>query len=333
MKRCFIVLVLFFVVVGVVGAVEDEEIRIVFPENGDYDQSRIELIVEADELCDLMYTDKFYTLDDFYQEIEITDPGTGPLDLPIPTFERSYSLCMNCDGYSRKRQFREGFHEVVVECSDRPGIVDEVLFTVDTRKPRIIRTFPKMNGFTNGDNFLVKYSEDMLVGVKLRINEVVDYLQVPPYAFFNSGATCPYGRNQECAFRNIDLSEFDGEEIEFEYIVSDYGGRQVHSRKSVVRVDLTEPVLLNPDSFWEQGEGRRNRFVEFRFEIEEENFDEIIFVDLEETGRRERRLCSRLRDGVCEVKRGFSNGSHKLEIKIKDKAGNFVEEFVEFEVV
>ena len=40
---------------------------------------------------------------------------------------------------------------------------------------------------------------------------------------------------------------------------------------------------------------------------------------------RERRLCSRLRGGVCTARKNFRTGEHDLTIFIKDKAGNVLE--------
>ena len=93
-------------------------------------------------------------------------------------------------------------------------------------------------------------------------------------------------------------------------------------------VDTVAPILNNPDSFWEQ-DGRN---VYFAFNVTEENFDEANYLDLNDDRARERRLCSRLRDGVCEGRASFRSGSYELLIKILDDAGNSIEEFIEFTV-
>ena len=100
-------------------------------------------------------------------------------------------------------------------------------------------------------------------------------------------------------------------------------------------VDTIEPVLLNEEDFWEQGDDRYNRYVYFSFNVSEVNFDEINYIDWEAGDRAKwRRLCSRLKDGVCEKKKSFRRGNHSLSIEILDDAGNRkVVEGIEFEVV
>ena len=90
-------------------------------------------------------------------------------------------------------------------------------------------------------------------------------------------------------------------------------------------------ILNNPDSFWWQGAGiRYTRYIYFEFDVTEKNFDEITYIDWNDRRPRERRLCSRLRDGRCEKKKSFRRGEHNLTIYIKDKAGNSVQKNIDF---
>jgi len=99
-------------------------------------------------------------------------------------------------------------------------------------------------------------------------------------------------------------------------------------------VDTQFPVLENPDDFWEQGEGKKNKYIYFNFEVDEENFDEITYIDWNDRRPRWRRLCSRLKNGVCEKKKSFRRGGHEVDIQIMDEAGNAVStERLEFWVV
>ena len=69
------------------------------------------------------------------------------------------------------------------------------------------------------------------------------------------------------------------------------------------------------------------------FDVTEENFGEISYTDQSESRPRERRLCSRLVNGLCNVKKRFIKGHHVVDIKIMDEAGNAISERIEFDVV
>jgi|GEM_PF-5790485 len=143
---------------------------------------------------------------------------------------------------------------------------------------------------------------------------------------------CTSGKNQECSFY-ADLSEYDGEEVEYFFAVRDLGGNIDVSRPVKVRVDTTAPVLNNPLSFWEQGSGRDRRFVYFNFNITEENFDKITYSYEDSKGREKHGLlCSSLRGGFCTKRKSFLPGDYELTIEILDKAGNSEEEEIEFMV-
>ena len=103
------------------------------------------------------------------------------------------------------------------------------------------------------------------------------------------------------------------QEIVYWFNISDIRGEVDESRKEELDVDLTKPFV----NFWDYIiDGRRVNFI---FNITEENFDKITYKDLDD---RERNLCSRLRGGICERKRGFREGEHNLTLNVFDEAGN-----------
>ena len=73
-------------------------------------------------------------------------------------------------------------------------------------------------------------------------------------------------------------------------------------------------------------------FHYFYFNITEENLDEIGYIDNEDRKPRFRRLCSRLKNGICEKKKTFRRGYHNLDIQITDKAGNQIGYNIDFEI-
>ncbi|MEK6872502.1 MAG: hypothetical protein AABW90_00640 [Nanoarchaeota archaeon] len=99
------------------------------------------------------------------------------------------------------------------------------------------------------------------------------------------------------------------------------------SRPTSLDVDTTNPVI---NSFNYSIDRRKVNFV---FNIIENNFDEVDYIDWNDSKPRETRICSRLRDGICEVRRSFKIGEHNLTIKILNEAGNFIETTVQFTII
>ncbi|MBU2633927.1 MAG: right-handed parallel beta-helix repeat-containing protein [Nanoarchaeota archaeon] len=233
-------------------------------------------------------------------------------------------LCSKCDSYKREKSFTEGEHEIVVRCTPYFGDdeIHEMEFTNDYKPPRISKTSPSRNSYTNGSGFYVKYREDNPVRVSVNYNPTVD---------LDLEGCVKDGRYEEC-YVDLNLSDYDGEEIEYYFVVEDIAGNMDESRKVKVKVDTTPPVLNNPNSFWEQGTGRYSKYLYFDMDITEENFDEVRYYYEDSRERiRDTRLCSRLRDGECVKRRRMGSGEIPLRIEILDEAGNGVWEEIEFE--
>ena len=95
-----------------------------------------------------------------------------------------------------------------------------------------------------------------------------------------------------------------------------------------VKVDTTSPILNN-ESYWVRGTGLYWNYVYFTFNVTEENFDEISYSYLDSKGNlKERKLCSKLKNGICETRKKIYVGQ-EIGIKILDDAGNsWIDEFV-----
>ena len=131
---------------------------------------------------------------------------------------------------------------------------------------------------------------------------------------------------QKCQTQ-INLSDFDEQEIIYWFELKDILGSIDFSKERKLKVDTTNPFINS----WNYSINQRK--VEFTFNITEKNFDYISYTDLSDLNPRERKLCSRLKNNVCEVKRDFVIGNHNLTINILDEAGNFEEVFVDFTII
>jgi len=230
---------------------------------------------------------------------------------------RERRLCRDCDFYDREKSFREGNHTVVFRAYKEDEVVaeEQVSFFVDYRDPKISKTEPR-RGFTDG-NFYVKFKEESPTGLKLFYGNSIKE------ETFEVGEVCEYDgrRYYECEVE-VNVSMFDGKEIEYWFEVEDIAGHKDESRKVEVDVDITPPNLTNPDSFWERGEGRYSKYIYFDMSITEKNFDEVV-LSYDYRGRnKEKRLCSRLRYGVCEKRFTVRDDYTNLKLIIRDNAGN-----------
>lgn len=172
--------------------------------------------------------------------------------------------------------------------------------------------------------FQVQYSEENLAEIRI-------FYGNEETGFRNSSlVNCSSGEKVWCSI-DVNLEDYDGERIEYYFIVKDIAGNEKRSQiRQNLNVDTTFPILNNPGSFWNYTSGER--YVRFVLDITEENLDKIYYIDNSAENPRLRTLCSRLRDGICETRKSFSRGNHSLDIQVTDEAGNSIGEHIEFEI-
>jgi len=239
------------------------------------------------------------------------------------------TLCRDCTNYGfdnlKKKPFTEGPHKIrivaVFEDGEIDGFVDLV---IDSRNPRIKSTFPK-KGFSNGF-FKIKFEEVNLDGVFFNhgndeVGFRVEELNIKDDCFFK--------KNDYICEVNVPLEDYNNHEIKYWFEVKDISGKSSVSKITNIKVDNLKPMV----DFNFDVEGNR---VRFKFDVEEPNFNKVEY--LYSNGWWPwpwwKKICSRLDDGHCEMVKGFKKGTHEIDFKISDKAGNV--EFIEgvrFEVV
>jgi len=124
------------------------------------------------------------------------------------------ALCKNCSYYNQTRSFQDGLNQLVIKTTDPAG--NEILigrnFTVETKKPRIVKTWP--TGYTNG-SFAVQLSEENLVNVTLfYLNGSSGLYQRYPVP------GCTSGIARWCN-TTIDLSPYNGQYISYYFNLTD----------------------------------------------------------------------------------------------------------------
>jgi hypothetical protein len=227
---------------------------------------------------------------------------------------KSRKLCSNCDEYgSSKRKtksFSEGKNNITIEALDEFGNSEtqNFVFTVDTKDPRIYRVYPK-RGFSDG-NFEVQFKEANPVEVILHYNNRSANLSI--------GDDCVLERGKYICNKWVNLSDYSVGEIEYWFEVIDIAGNKEESKPKSLNVDYAAPSVVDYTDY-----NVSYKYVYFEFNVTEENFDEAVYTYIDHRGRlKERRLCSRLKDGMCSKKKSFRRGNYTLTLQFIDGAGN-----------
>jgi hypothetical protein len=240
---------------------------------------------------------------------------------------RTGTLCRRLEnGICEDRtNFRDGFNNVTITVRDEAGntATETAAFYIDSKAPRITGTEPR-RGYANG-NFEVEFIEETPVLLTLQYGtqsdmraETLDLNQ------------CWTERNKQKCETNADLTDYNGKEITYWFTLKDYAGNTEDSRENELDVDTEFPILNNPTTFWTQGTGRHTQYIYFNFSITEPNFEEIQYYDHSDNRPRWKRLCTRLREGICEERERFREGQHTVDIQITDEAGNSIAQRIEF---
>lgn len=234
---------------------------------------------------------------------------------------RDSSLCTNCYGYTRKKTLSDGNHTLLFKgiLSDGKTITNQTSLFIDSKDPQISITKPQSRRFTNGSDFYIKYTEDNCKSLSLTING--------NQGGFGGGSPCDSGRNVE-KFISQNISSFDGQEVEYQFIITDIAGNKDESRLTRIKVDTTAPQIVQFTN-WTIG-----NYAYFNMTINELNFNKVEYIDsYDGTRARWRSMCTSLKNNVCYKKINFRDGSHSLNIRITDDAGNAVYRSVSFTAV
>ena len=226
-------------------------------------------------------------------------------------------VCTDCFSWDGARNFNEGFNNITIKATDVMGhsSYQTVVFSVDSKKPKIKKTYPPKNEFVSSE-FTVEYDEE-------NVKEVMFYYGASQQQLNG----CPSGKKQQCSI-DVDLSAYDGQLIEYWFTIKDIADALTESKHVFVNVDETYPVINNPGSIY----AISGRYAYFNISVTELNFDELSYYDHSDTSPRWRKLCSRLREDLCKVKKSFREGHHLLDIQITDKAGNSIGQSIEFDI-
>jgi len=264
-----------------------------------YSSRKVLFDIESNEPCSLSYYDNLR--------------GRG----------RWKKLASNVDDYYRSISFKEGLNSITIKAKDRNDNEIEIIkeFRVDSKKPKIRRTEPR-KGYASGV-FDVEFSEDNAESLVLHYGNLLQGFHEKELDL----GTCTYLKKRYYCTIEVDLDSFDGQEIKYWFVLEDIAGSTHESKQITLKVDATPPVINNDPIFTQDG-----RYIYFFIDITELNLDEVGYIDYSTSMPRFRRLCSRLKNGICERRKSFRRGHHIVDVQVIDEAGNAVARRIEFDV-
>lgn len=259
------------------------------------------------------------------RQIPINITTNGAVELRYSDNWNSFrTICRRgCSNFLTKKPFDDGKHHLVIESiySEAGLVLTSIIdFFVDTKKPNIRNIIPK-SGFANG-SFNLVFQEVNTEKVKFyygndnlgRKEMIIDLDK------------CYYKNYFTYCDINVDVSEYDQSKIDFWFDIEDIANNRVQSKILFLKVDLKKPVINSFD----YNIDKRN--VIFEINVSDLNFDSIKYSEETRFALVWKTLCSSLNNGLCKVKRSFSQGIHTLNFRISDDAGNYEEKSISFEI-
>src|SRR3989344_2883030 len=219
----------------------------------------------------------------------------------------------------KKVSFKDGDHSLRIIVSDQAGHLTEqnVDIVTDSKIPKIKEINPS-RGFVSGF-FEVEFDETNPEQALFRYGNLVSGFFDYEIGIENE---CILNRNYVCSF-DVNVGEYNDEEIEARLIVLDKVGNIGEDGKSGLKVDILPPEILSLD--YTVNGGR----TEVIIGVDENNLEEITYRNNGDSNPIEKSFCSKLTNGMCKKKLRLNEGTNPIDFMIFDEAGNAVAESLE----
>lgn len=223
---------------------------------------------------------------------------------------REIILCRKCTEYGKNiakiLRLKDGVHNLLFKAYLNGSVLnDSKEIIIDSKKPKIYLPSIRTKIYTNGV-FYFNYDENNVKKVTL---------------FYENKSVisenCTSGKKKTCLIK-ANLSEYDGKDINYNFLIEDISGNIEKSKNLTAEVDTTLP-LINELTYPVIG-----NYVYFRLNITEKNFKDISYYDNSDKNPKWRVLCSVLKGGICEKNQRLTSGEHNITIRVMDKAENSV---------
>ena len=224
------------------------------------------------------------------------------------------TVCKNCMSYTGKRSFTDGPNNLTFRAIDKAGNIFYLnrSFIVDSKKPKINKIGPK--GFTSG-LFELEFRELNPISLNFYYGNA---LSGQTFYQVNINSECNnIGERYYCdILRN--LNNYNSEEIQFYFNLTDVAGSSSSSKISKLNVDTLFPII---NSIFNETIGRKVTLI---INITEENFESALYRDNSALIPSWKTLCTSLKDNICKKTITLTPGAHSLDIQANDEAGNSV---------
>jgi hypothetical protein len=220
-------------------------------------------------------------------------------------------ICREEQFCNKKITLKEGQNTLVIKVNDLADNPSEqsVSFSVDSKKPKISKTSPR-KGFATGD-FEIKFKEQNPKQLILHYNS--------EQKIVNLTTNCSSRGAYTYCTTSIDLELIEENYLDYYFELIDIADTTAFSKTISLDVDTDFPEINNPDDFLEFD----GKYLKFNIDITEENLDEVLYIYNDSKGKlKEKRLCSRLKYGMCEKKIRFKDSYTYNSIQVIDEAGN-----------
>ena len=233
------------------------------------------------------------------------------------------NLCPNCKTYMRPAYFHEGLNDITIRAVKGAQIKENrIIFSIDSKKPYITKVFPLTNKYAKG-TFTIFYSEDNLKSLKLKYGNNITGMREANLPL----STCPSGAKQNCSI-DVNLASYEGQDISYLFVITDIANTNISSRLTTkVKIDRTAPVITYFNSTVS------TKYLTLNMSITEKNFNKVEYMDNTDLIPRWKTVCSSLRYGACVKKLFFRTGSHDVDLRVTDKAGNEVQRSIPFDII
>jgi len=227
--------------------------------------------------------------------------------------------------YLKSVSFKDGQQNITIKAVDTKGnpTTKNVVFWVDSTKPKITKTFPT-KGFASG-TFEVLFTEANPNTVTLQYGNTVKGIR---YANVDLTKCSIDGAGKYDCTLTVPITDYNNQDLYFMFKLTDIVGNYVESKPVTLKVDTTAPIINNPSSIIKVS----GKSVDFNMSITEQNFQDVLYMDNSASNPKWQKLCTSLKKGICEKKVTFSKDDHIVDLKVEDQAGNSVTRRVEFNI-
>lgn len=228
-------------------------------------------------------------------------------------------ICTNCNSATKSLSLRDGMNTVRVKVTDQGGseYSQSITFEIDSKPPKIRKTYPKDKSYSNGE-FSVEYDEEDLYSMKL-------YYWGPGQASSENIAAvsgCNSGRAMKCSI-NADVNGYHGKTISYYFEAKD-SANTVKSKTVNTTIDVVKPAISLRMPLTNSINTLSNVLIGIGMDAP------VATLEMFDNSGKVRKLC-----GGCsayERSIGFKEGRHDVRFVATDYAGNTDEEEVMFYV-